>query len=409
MREHKFSEGLWDFSFILMMLVTITATGGLFFRTAVQMLFLGITLINFEINRKETALLLAEKLLFVCWGALSCLWAQFPESSIGHMVTLMQCIPLSMAVLIYVSGGKKKRADLAIWLVIASTLWMVVLVLRNYSFATLLSGNLKLLDRLSVNGLNPNYLGMCAGYSVLLVVGFRKRLRLPFVVTLLLLGIFGFLALMTGSRKALMTIVIGIVLLGIFSADNFSRALINLIIALIAVAGILYLMMKVDFIYETIGYRVEELLSFFRGEFAGGKIKDYSAFSRSVMMKQAWEIFTEHPVLGIGLYNYKMVGYYGRVSHCNYTELLSCLGIIGCMLYYGVQIVLMFRMGIRAVKGEKASAVIFSLLVCKMVNEFAAVSYADEMQQIIYMSFIGIFINNLRQEEIAEIQQEETA
>lgn len=389
MREYEIKDRLWDFTFILMMLITIPATGSLVFRTAVQMLFIGATILNFRVCQKETAILLLEKILFLCWGAISCLWAQFPEAVLPHMITLLQCIPLSVSVLLYVANGRKDRVNIALWMIVAGTLWMAALVLKNYSIATLLSGKLKLMDRLSVNGLNPNYLGMCASYSLLIVAGFRKRLRIGWGLTAFFAALFGMMAMLTGSRKAVLTILIGIVLLGAFGAKNTQKAFMNLMISATAVLAIWYIMMHVGFLYETIGYRFESLFGFFEGE-----AKDGSALSRSVMMRESWEIFKAHPIQGIGLYNYKYVGYYHRVSHCNYTELLSGVGIIGTLLYYGVQVGLMFPMAGRAVRGNRVSAVILILLFCKMVNEFFAVSYPDEMQQVIFMSFLGIYIND---------------
>jgi len=44
-------------------------------------------------------------------------------------------------------------------------------------------------------------------------------------------------------------------------------------------------------------------------------------------------VFAAHPLMGVGLNNYRFYSKYGLYSHCTYTELLSCCGIIGSFFF----------------------------------------------------------------------------
>ena len=86
---------------------------------------------------------------------------------------------------------------------------------------------------------------------------------------------------------------------------------------------------------KLIGWRLEGLLNFLSSE---GKI-DASTEERLFYIDVAIYLFSKYPFLGVGLDNFAAYLHYinyphAVYSHNNHLELLSCLGIIGYLIYY---------------------------------------------------------------------------
>lgn len=401
MNGNSLVERIWDLTFVIMMLVTLGALGNLAFRTAVQLAFIAWTLFNFRISNRMTAIVLLFRVLFILWCACSSLWAINSGVAFNYVITLMQGMLLGMSVLIYASSGEERRVHLTYTMIVLGTLLMLLIVLRSYSLSALFSGKLKVENRIRANGLNPNIIGVCASYSILLILGNREQLKK--IVWVPLVGVLGLFALLTGSRKAVITIIIGIFILNVLDVENIGQLLWHLLLAAAAAAGIIFLIFKVDFLYETVGYRIENFLNYM-----GGEAMDKSANARVMMIQQAKEIFSEHPILGIGLHNYKQVSYYQRVSHNNYYELLSCLGIIGFVLYYATQLWILVSSGIKVLYRKKEYLVVMLLMLCILMNDYAMVSYSSEIQQVILMSLVGSYVFYVNKEGMVQYNGENT-
>ena len=89
-----------------------------------------------------------------------------------------------------------------------------------------------------------------------------------------------------------------------------------------------FMILKIDFLYDIIGYRVEQ---FFEGN-------DGSNVEREIMRSFAMSLFMANHICGVGIHGFAVLfgKYYGWSvwSHCGFTEILSCYGIIGFVLFY---------------------------------------------------------------------------
>jgi O-antigen ligase len=104
------------------------------------------------------------------------------------------------------------------------------------------------------------------------------------------------------------------------------------------------------------------------------------------MKKDALALFVQHPIMGIGLNNFKYTARFGTYAHSDVYELPCCLGIVGTVLYYvpaGILLVLSFRHW----KRNLPNAVVpFAITVSYIINEFSNVSYFYYMIH----AFVGI-------------------
>ena len=74
------------------------------------------------------------------------------------------------------------------------------------------------------------------------------------------------------------------------------------------------------------GTALNRLIERFNSDSFGGRTELYDA---------AWEIFMQHPIVGIGYNCFRVVGGYGYFTHSTYMELLACTGIVGFILFMG--------------------------------------------------------------------------
>jgi O-antigen ligase len=73
--------------------------------------------------------------------------------------------------------------------------------------------------------------------------------------------------------------------------------------------------------------------------------------ARILLAKDAWRVFCENPVIGVGVANYAPQGIFGIYAHNSYLELLSNGGLIGFVLMMGVFV----NLAVRGFKGRKSS------------------------------------------------------
>lgn len=76
----------------------------------------------------------------------------------------------------------------------------------------------------------------------------------------------------------------------------------------------------------------------------GWQLSDSSSTSRMEMYRQAFELFKQYPVFGVGYDNYKNFSTFGVYSHSTYAEVLSCSGIVGTFIYFSIYISLIYKL-----------------------------------------------------------------
>lgn len=218
------------------------------------------------------------------------------------------------------------------------------------------------------------YMMLSAMCSLFLFIYYKNKTRYIYLVCL----IFILLALLlSGGRKYFIMPLIFLYFyffaVNIRHVDKIIKY--TLLFALIALL-ILLLLFYVPFLYENIGYRFEGLLNIF----LNSNEVDSSTLKRIDMIKKGLEYFTQSPIIGYGMDNYKIL--YGidtgRVvySHNNFIELLVNLGAIGFIAYYGFMIFLLAQLV--KLKHDKNSIKNFfiAVILCFFVFDLGAVTYS---------------------------------
>ena len=313
-------------------------------------------------------------IMFCLWGTLSFSWA---SSSIGvneQLFNMYVAIMINILMVKYITYQKESIDEIFTWLIPISLLFLVQSIIVG-SF----DGQMRFSPTGAVNqfGITTSYIYLFSLYGVKK----NKGQRIVLFVTLILSLV---MTLLTGSRKALFNLVFFTCMVLLFSKydrnvlKNVGRVL---LVAALAVVAII-IVLKIDTLYNILGNRLVSLFSYFSGDVQ----EDLSALRRDYMKDDAIALFKSHPILGIGLNNFKYVTRYGTYAHSNYYELLCCLGIIGTLLYYIPLVIVSVKSFFQWKRNMKYAVIPFAIFLSFIINETSNVSY---MYRTIHL-FIGV-------------------
>lgn len=146
--------------------------------------------------------------------------------------------------------------------------------------------------------------------------------------------------LLTGSRKALLFLLMNIIIILYFKNRNsIMNKLKFIFLALLIVCIFSYMVFNIPIFYEIIGDRMENLFSFI-----GGKtINEGSVYIRANMTMVGFELFKKRPFLGYGIDNYRFL-YSETYSHNNFVELMVGIGLLGALIFYLTHIIVIRRL-----------------------------------------------------------------
>jgi len=115
---------------------------------------------------------------------------------------------------------------------------------------------------------------------------------------------------------------------------------------------------------------------------------DESAINRLEMYRQAFDLFKEYPLFGVGFDNYKYFSTFGVFSHSTYAEVLSCTGIIGTVIYFSIYVSIvckLLKLYIAKFKQKLPINVEGILLSFFIVDLFLAAVRIDLYDPVIYV------------------------
>lgn len=328
-----------------------------------------------SVKRGETGRLFtcfyAWLLLFWLWAFLSFFWASsasffFYQAYINNIVQLLVVVPLLLL-------QTRNRDDVILLL-------KIFLLANLYSDALLFAGTPSSAwgtERVGAAiGVQFNSLGMRNAIAAFIALFLFTEKKNP--LYLLCIIPFATVSFFSGSRKAFFILFMATALYLVFVYKGI-RAFRNTLIVVAVLIGAYALVMTNQDLYYILGRRIENLSSYF----LEGTTAEHSALERAFYREYALGMWANSPIVGWGFnqfaaqmhaINYSHVAY----SHCNYTELLACLGIVGFALYYWIYIYLCKGL-LRGFFKKRDPLTLFALvfLVILAVSEYGFVAYVD--------------------------------
>ena len=326
-------------------------------------------------------------LLFTAFIYLSCLWAQDPSRTIpkGNSVFFSFFIILIVAMVFNEDDSTEKLLKCIMY----GGYLVVILFVIIYGW----SGITKLIadsERPDNELLNANVLGMTAAYSLIiniyLLFVINKRLR---ITDLLMLPV-ALIIFVSGSRKALLIVALGI--LGILLAANIGKKRKDKsfiwIFGVIAAAGAAVLILAQT---QAFSEMLKKMGDIFEALGGGGTRLGNSAWLRFRYVELGLSLFAANPLLGVGIGNanlYTMAAYgKDHYLHNNYAELLACGGIIGFALYYSIYVYLIVVFIKYRKYRTREYNLCFILLIIWLIMDVGAVKYYGKTTFLYLMLF----------------------
>lgn len=315
-------------------------------------------------------------LCFYILSILSRKWSAYPGGAEVVISNLSYAIMLNWSLAEYVFQGKRSLKHMCSLLAILSLL---------LSFNFIANGTVNEQGRFSL-GINANVMGMNAAYLFGIMLYGAKESQWKKWYWTMLAVMLAVIALLTGSRKALvMLLIFSFAYIFMWKREKNFVKFFGRILGVAAVCtALIFLLMKVEVLYNSIGNRLESLYL----QWVSGGDADASAITRERMVEIGIELFRKDPLLGFGHNAFKLYSGYFTYSHNNYIELMCSLGVIGLAIYYIPLIyftIEAFRLWIRGVQGSILPLVI---LIIEFINDIGQVSYYSFQVNI----FLGMAI-----------------
>lgn len=302
-------------------------------------------------------------LLFCLWGTLSIIWARNSTGVTDLLFNTIFSVITNLTMFVYIVTHSNKKENVYSWL---------VPIMCIYTLQALLVGKFDGEGRFSVTGA-VNQFGIVQSYIYLISLYLFKEKKYNRFISGALTILSVVLCVLSGSRQTIANIFVFTCMVMIFSKYDKSRLKIlsKIILVLLLLAFLLYLIMNIQTLHSHIGVRIETLIEYYKGNVKS----DYSALRRKYMKEDAILLFKENPIFGIGLNNFKYVARYDTYAHSNYYELLSCLGIVGFLLYY-IPIIIATIFSIKQWKRNETGAIVpLSIFICLLINDYNSISY----------------------------------
>ena len=315
-------------------------------------------------------------LVFAGFCMMSSRWAYFSNDAVAMSKNIIEMAVAT--VIVSVCTKDTFKMDDYLDIIMACGYILVTSLIFFYGISTigsLLTGNV----RLNNDYMNANTIGMCAAYSVL-VNAFYLKMRIFKWWTIFLLPAVAII-FVSESKKVLIILFLGAILL-YFTGNRKKEERIKLYKLLAVMAGVFLLFMAIIKLpmFQFIYVRILSFMDVIINEGTG----DWSTQLRIQMIKTGLSYFRQHPFVGIGIDNVgrfvaQGIKYTTKASvytHNNYVELLAGLGIIGSLLYYSMYFYILVNLLKNWRKGDNDITMMLLFTICRLVLDFAAVSYS---------------------------------
>ncbi|MCI9584063.1 MAG: O-antigen ligase family protein [Clostridium sp.] len=322
---------------------------------------------------------------FFCSCFISAVSASNMPVAISRCIDILEMMVMAFILFICFQREKNMRRLLktVMWTGYAVVLYAVFYYGWRYILSVFGSG-----ARISNDALNANTLGMCAAYSIVIQIYFMLYEKIRFWNVIMAPAAVVIAA--SGSRKALMIVILGICLMCIlknFGDKNAKRAMLKALITMLVLAAIFFIVLQFP-IFLGVLIRMQKMVNAFLGQGSA----DSSSLARIRLAEIGMDLFRQSPLIGVGinnpqLYTYSEFGIEGYYLHNNYIELLAGIGILGIVTYYSIYAVISWNMIRYRDFGDGEYVIMLTLLTIRLIMDIGMVSYESKLTYFYLIMF----------------------
>ena len=374
----KFNEFIYYWAtFILVLLSFVYKNERLLLYSfeVIYILLIGIKIIK-EKKRLGIYAFWSAGFFFIC--LLSSLYAVDQHVAFNQSINVVKALLIGFSIVIF--SGDRKKLNFVLYSILISAGYLTILLIL--STPTNVWGTQRLGESV---GLNSNDLGVKMAISSLIAVYFGKEKKKIYFYVLAIICLS--ITILSGSRKALVLIIVGLFFLFTITVEKRKRIIAGIPILMGLVYLLWDLIMTVPEFYNVIGIRMILMINGFLGQ---GYV-DSSTLVRIDMIEQGMQLFKERPIFGYGIANFSVLSTYATYSHNNYVELLVGVGIVGALFYYCLYFGLVVKL-VRFIKIDKQAGLFISLILGLAIMEYGLVTYYIEIYQIIIACAYSVLV-----------------
>lgn len=327
--------------------------------------------------------------LFAFWCFLSIIWAQDRAIAIERVIdVVLNSLFLIFSYDFFSEIRISKKTFISIFIIVGLLLSFYIFCFYglNRYFQLLLAGR-----RVGGSIINVNFIGLVSSMTIIMLVYsvlnriYHNKLILLLIIPLLIT------TLGSGSRKALIGLIIGVALVFIlYLKGRLTRKKVAIfLLSSVLLIGSFFAIGMTPY-SDTLLKRMDAMFATLNED---SSTEEGSTRTRLAYAEGGFNTFLEHPLIGIGLNNSKIIT--KEISgaetylHNNYIELLACLGAVGFIIYYSIYLVVISK-GISLNKKLKRKQYLpIIMAITLLIVEIGCVSYYEIKTS---MYFIIMFI-----------------
>lgn len=327
---------------LLGLLLFVFLVGNMIIFIEGQIILLGIMLVGFYIVYfpKLEGVIQLENILFFYWlvWSLTAYLANISEIYVDKFLDNVELVAQILIMNLVIAGITKLRKSITlnfyglaiggIALIIASTIWGDFQITESKLEST---------QQLGITS-NPNnfaYLLLISTSALLFLWKKKSSVKWRFFIAIVLC-LFAFSIIASGSRKA----YIGLIVLIILWLWNCYRKKISkqpiFIIIIFIIFGIIFFLTDYMLSNTYMGKRFKITFVDQRDQ-----IREYD---RIILYQEGIQMIAENPIFGVGLGNYQIHSSLDAESHSDYIEVAASTGITGFIIYFSIYLVLWLRL-----------------------------------------------------------------
>lgn len=324
---------------------------------------------------------IALPLLFILYSFASVLWSASPSSALLSAFTLLSAVLGAIVVWIALLSGASWQA-----VVSSSFISGFTVILTTIPEMSTAGSNMRLAGILE----NPNAMAIHLTTSAFILLATEKKKWLY--------GISGFCfvlfaTIFSGSIKMILFWVIFscfiLYRMYLWSKKSYLKTSLLMCIYFLMIAIPLFLgSLLVDNLEElTVTKRFYSLLA---GENTSGT-------TRLAMLEEAISLWSQKPMVGNGIDQFRVLGSYGTYSHNNYAEMLADFGLIGTTLFYLFDLILLYYCFKGIFSVDRRYLLVFIITLISFLWDFGLVSYVEKSSWL--LAVISFYLLHMAEKE----------
>lgn len=311
---------------------------------------------------------------FACICAISVLYTEETREAYLGTRMFLETFIAGIAVLLYANSSE--RIIKILKYIVAADAIFIIKILFTIPLHIILTQR-------QFGSINANSVGMSVAICTIIVIWLRKEKRISIWKAVLVLCVLLPAIIVSGSKKAIFILLFGVPFLILLYQKKIIKFVGYLVLVAVALYSVYYLLMHNSVLYSFVGHRIEGLVNML---FYGYSSGDLSSRGRIDMIQIAIQEWKEKPILGYGINTFGVIngisefGSVNMYSHCNYTELLFGVGVVGTLIYYSIFPWLLITQ-LKTFRQSATQKIYLTIIVIILIIDIGMVSYLDEFMQ----------------------------